>query len=97
MFERAVLSLRHPFIIRLLQTFQSSKCLYLLTEFIPGGELFSLLANMDRIPVSHSRFYGACVLEALVCLHQRDIAYRDMKPENLLIDAQGYIRMADFG
>lgn len=97
MFERAVMSLGHPFLLKLVQSFQDSKHLYMLTEYVPGGELFSMLADIGRLPISHAQFYTACVVEALSCLHQKMIVYRDIKPENLLIDGQGYIKVVDFG
>ncbi len=97
MFERAVMSLRHPFLPRLLQAFQDKASLYLLSEFIPGGELFSRLADEDQLPISHAQFYAACTVEALSCLHAHRIIYRDVKPENLLICADGYLKLIDFG
>jgi serine/threonine protein kinase/CRP-like cAMP-binding protein len=96
--ERAMLSaIRHPFLLHLFNTFQDSRCLYMLTEFIQGGDLFALLDQLVTLPQHHARFYGACVLEALSHLHSLGFIYRDLKPENLLIDRQGYIRVVDFG
>lgn len=96
-FERAVMSLQHPFLLRLVATFQDERFLHMLTEFVPGGELFSLLGQYEFFSVPHTRFYTACVVEGLTVLHHRRIVYRDLKPENLLIDASGYLRIVDFG
>ena len=66
-------------------------------EFIIGGELFSLLQKQEKLGFNHARKYAASVLEAFIYLHKKDIIYRDLKPENLLIDLEGYIRVVDFG
>ncbi|OQR90836.1 cAMP-dependent protein kinase catalytic subunit [Achlya hypogyna] len=91
----------HPFILKLYQTFKDDQCLYLLMEFVQGGELFAYLHCTDRpsgrIPNDHARFYASHVILALEYLHDRMIIYRDLKPENLLIDEEGYIKVVDFG
>ena len=60
-------------------------------ELVQGGELFSVIHtdSMDGVPNGHARFYAACILESLSHLHMRNIAYRDLKPENVLVDAKG--------
>lgn len=90
---------KHPFILRLQQTYKDSKKLYMLLEFVQGGELFSVVhtAQGDGIPDAHAKFYGAGILLAIAYLHSKDIAYRDMKPENCLIDKEGYPKLVDFG
>ena len=88
----------HPFILRLFKTFKDNNCLYMLLELVLGGELFSLLhIRGGKLADKDSRFYAACVLDALEYLHDRTIVYRDLKPENLLIDDVGYIKVVDFG
>ncbi|KAF0699346.1 Aste57867_10062 [Aphanomyces stellatus] len=91
----------HPFILKLYQTFKDKQCLYLLMEFVQGGELFAYLHNSERpsgrLPNDHARFYASHVVLALEYLHDRNIIYRDLKPENLLIDQEGYIKVVDFG
>ena len=97
-FERAVLAaVRHPFLLRLVATFQTEQRLYMLTEYVRGGELFSRLVAEDVLEPAHARFYAACTLAGLAHLHALGIVYRDLKPENLLLDADGYIRIVDFG
>lgn len=89
---------QHPFILKLEKTFVTKNCLYFLLELVQGGELFSLLQQSGGYLKPHyAKFYAACVVDAIGYLHKRKIVYRDLKPENLLIDAQGYIRVVDFG
>ena len=87
----------HPFLLALVATYQDKNNLYMLLEFIIGGELFTLLQKQEKLGFNHARKYAASVLEAFIYLHNKDIIYRDLKPENLLIDLEGYIRVVDFG
>jgi len=88
----------HPFILRLYKTFKDQNCLYMLLELVPGGELFSLLhLRGGKLADKDARFYAGCVLDGLEYLHDRTIVYRDLKPENLLIDEVGYCKIVDFG
>ncbi|WIA31049.1 hypothetical protein OEZ86_001080 [Tetradesmus obliquus] len=96
--ERAILGeLQHPFLVGLVGAFQDATSLYLLQEWVPGGELFHHLDIEGSFSDATACFYTANVLLAMECLHARGIVYRDLKPENLLLDTQGYIKMADFG
>lgn len=98
--EKNIMSaLDHPFVIKLAGSFQDSKSLYMVLELVQGGELFSVIhsAEMDGVPNGNARFYAACILESLSHLHMRNIAYRDLKPENVLIDAKGYCVLVDLG
>jgi len=87
----------HPFIVNLLAAFQDDKKLYVLMEFVNGGELFSYLRREGRLPNDHSAFYSAEIILAFAYLHEKHIVYRDLKPENLLLDAEGHIKVTDFG
>lgn len=97
-YEKAVLAaIRHPFLIRLVAAFQDELRLYMVLELVQGGELFGLLDQFETLEPPHAGFYAACVLSGLRHLHERRILYRDLKPENLLLDRDGYIRICDFG
>mmetsp|Transcript_6066 Transcript_6066/g.7883 ORF Transcript_6066/g.7883 Transcript_6066/m.7883 type:complete len:892 (-) Transcript_6066:122-2797(-) len=93
----------HPFIIRLYGTFQDHDNIYLVTELVEGGELWSIIyegasgCSTHGLPVDHAKFYGAVVVEAIGHMHKKGIAYRDLKPENLMIDMKGYPRVIDLG
>mmetsp|Transcript_52831 Transcript_52831/g.59950 ORF Transcript_52831/g.59950 Transcript_52831/m.59950 type:complete len:642 (-) Transcript_52831:145-2070(-) len=96
--ERKVLSaVNHPFIMKLHYAFQSPDKLYLVLDYCPGGELFFHLSRFRRFPERVARFYAAELLLALSHLHKRGILYRDLKPENVLLDADGHVKLGDFG
>ncbi|KAH8117233.1 AGC/PKA protein kinase [Phellopilus nigrolimitatus] len=96
--ERYILSrIRHPFIVDLYATFQDDLNVYMLLSYVPGGELFTHLRRAQRFTPDVTRFYLATIVLALKYLHSFNIIYRDLKPENLLLDARGYLRLTDFG
>mmetsp|Transcript_2042 Transcript_2042/g.4084 ORF Transcript_2042/g.4084 Transcript_2042/m.4084 type:complete len:740 (-) Transcript_2042:194-2413(-) len=98
--EKNILSsVNHPFVVNLVSTFQDDTSLYMLQECVQGGELFSVIhtERRDGVPFNHARFYAACILESLSHLHNRHICYRDLKPENVLIDGDGYCVLVDLG
>ena len=77
--------------------FQDSKFIYYVLDYVPGGELFTLMRKEIKFPPTNARFYIAQIIEALDTLHRNKIIYRDLKPENLLIDSDGYLKIVDFG
>ena len=96
--EHLVLSMiRHPFLVNLWGTFQDPTFLYLVMDFVPGGELFSLLRQSRRFPPKVAKFYISEVALAIDFLHMHNIIYRDLKPENILIGADGHLKLIDFG
>ncbi|EPY51074.1 AGC/PKA protein kinase Pka1 [Schizosaccharomyces cryophilus OY26] len=96
--ERHILSrVQHPFITILWGTFQDAKNLFMVMDFAEGGELFSLLRKCHRFPEKVAKFYAAEVILALDYLHHNQIVYRDLKPENLLLDRFGHLKIVDFG
>ncbi|XP_068629325.1 cGMP-dependent protein kinase, isozyme 1-like [Battus philenor] len=86
-----------PFICRLYRTFKDSKFIYFLMEPVLGGDVWTILQKQRYFPENIARFMSACVVEAFQYLHSKDIIYRDLKPENLMLDKNGYIKLVDFG
>lgn len=96
--ERRMLSIvSHPFLIRMWGTFQDSEQVFMVMDYIEGGELFSLLRKSQRFPNPVAKFYAAEVCLALEYLHGNNIIYRDLKPENILLDRNGHVKITDFG
>lgn len=97
--EKAVLTMcqHHPFIIQLHAAFQTIDHLHLVLDYCPGGELFFHLSQCGRFQENQAAFYMAEVVLALEHLHRHNIIYRDLKPENVLLDKDGHVRLADFG
>ncbi|CEG46903.1 agc protein kinase [Plasmopara halstedii] len=92
-----MLSLDHPFILKLYSTFKDQTHIYFLIELALGGELFTYLRRTDHFKESVARFYIASVVLVFQHMHSKSIIYRDLKPENILLDNQGYMKLADFG
>mmetsp|Transcript_13887 Transcript_13887/g.20282 ORF Transcript_13887/g.20282 Transcript_13887/m.20282 type:complete len:788 (+) Transcript_13887:78-2441(+) len=92
-------SIDHPFVVNLVATMQDDRNLYMVVDLVQGGELFSVIhtETRDGIPNTNARFYAACILESLSHLHHRHISYRDLKPENVLVDSKGYCLLVDLG
>ena len=88
---------RHPFIVRIEDAFQTQHYLHLVLEFCPGGELFFHLLKKRRFSETNARLIIAEIILALEHLHSQDIVYRDLKPENVLVDLDGHIKLTDFG
>ncbi|XP_045712058.1 cAMP-dependent protein kinase catalytic subunit PRKX isoform X2 [Phyllostomus hastatus] len=96
--EKSVLKeVNHPFLVKLFWTYHDERFLYMLMEFVPGGELFSYLRHRGRFSNSAGLFYAAEIVCALEYLHAKEIVYRDLKPENILLDKDGHVKLTDFG
>jgi len=104
--ERLVLiRTNHPFIVQMHGAFQNDRKLYLILEYCPGklllkfrgGELYRLLEKRKVLSEIQTLFYAAQLVLAIEHLHSLDIIFRDLKPENVLIDGQGYLKLTDFG
>jgi len=95
--KNILMKITHPFLMKLHYSFQDADNLYLVMDFINGGELFFHLQNERRFDNERARFYTAEICLAIAHLHAAGIIYRDLKPENLLIDTAGHIKVTDFG
>ena len=87
----------HPFICLLRYAFQTKSKLYLVLDYHPGGELFYHLSRRGRFREQEAKFFIAEITSALEYLHDNGICYRDLKPENVLIQTSGHIALTDFG
>lgn len=95
--KQVLLSIKHPFIVKLHATFRDNTYVYFLLQYISGGELFDVIKDQKKLKVEDARFYAANVIVAIEYLHKRRIAFRDLKSENLLVDNEGYLKLIDFG
>ncbi|XP_055599697.1 cGMP-dependent protein kinase 1 [Uranotaenia lowii] len=92
-----MLSCHSEFIVRLYKTYRDKKYLYFLMEACLGGDVWTVLQKCKYFEEKTARFMTGCVVLAFEYLHSRNIIYRDLKPENLMLDDQGYIKLVDFG
>ncbi|KAM1708827.1 hypothetical protein TB2_001704 [Malus domestica] len=96
--ERNILILvRNPFVVRFFYSFTCRENLYLVMEYLNGGDLYSLLRNLGCLDEDMARVYIAEVVLALEYLHSLNVIHRDLKPDNLLIGQDGHIKLTDFG
>ena len=97
--EYKILSvLNHPFIVELKGVNVNDPVyLYFILQYVPGGELFSLLRSKVSFPLLQAKFYIAHIVTIFEYLHSKNIIYRDLKPENILITKSGYLKLTDFG
>ncbi|KAJ3112669.1 camp-dependent protein kinase catalytic subunit, partial [Phlyctochytrium bullatum] len=90
-------SLKSPFVVELLATFQDQRHLFILMEYVPGGDMFTHLRRNRKFKEETARFYTVELVLALKHIHAQGIVYRDLKPENILLTRSGHIKLADFG
>jgi len=95
--RKALEDTHHPYLVHLRFAFQTPSKLYLVMDYCNGGELFYHLKNSGRFSEERARLYAAEITSALDHLHSRRIVYRDLKPENVLLDSEGHVRVTDFG
>jgi cGMP-dependent protein kinase len=95
--KRTMTQIQSPFVIQLKATFRDDHSLYFLLEHASGGDLFHLLRRRKCFSPKQAKFYAGCVLLGIQHLHALNFVYRDLKPENLLLDVRGYLKISDFG
>ncbi|XP_031109405.1 CBL-interacting serine/threonine-protein kinase 24-like [Ipomoea triloba] len=88
---------RHPCIVRLHEVLSSQTKLYIVLEFVTGGELFDEIVHKGRLPEDKARLYFQQLLDAVAHCHSKGVYHRDLKPENLLLDSYGNLKVSDFG
>ena len=87
----------HPFIVKLIRTYKDAKRIYFLLEYVHGLELSIIMRHIGAFTSSDAHFYIGSLILVLQYLHERDIIYRDLKPDNVMVDTEGYIKLIDFG
>lgn len=96
--ERKILAtISHPFMPRLHYAFQTDTKLYMAIDYANGGEIFYHLRRAGRFPEVLAVFYCAEIVSSIHHLHKKSIIYRDLKPENVLLDSEGHVKITDFG
>ena len=88
---------KNPWIVGLKCSFQDAENLYLVMEYLPGGDLMNLLIKKDIFTHEEAQFYIAEILLSLDSVHKMKYIHRDLKPDNVLLDADGHIKLSDFG
>ncbi|KAM3129709.1 hypothetical protein pb186bvf_018222 [Paramecium bursaria] len=89
--------IKHPFLIEMQGYCQDEYYLYFVLEYVQGGELFTYLRNAGTVQNDEAQFYASQVVLMFEYLHSKNIVYRDLKPENLLVQSDGYLKLTDFG
>jgi cGMP-dependent protein kinase len=95
--KNILMQIDHIMIIKLIKTFMDNKRVYFLLEYVRGRDLFDILLEMGQLSEELAKFYAASLMVTLEYLHERNIIHRDFKPENVLIDDEGYTKLTDFG
>lgn len=95
--KKVMLMLNHRRLVTLHRTYKDECRVYFLLDACLGGELFTLLRRCKYFKEKVARFYSACVVEGFEYMHAQDVIFRDLKPENLILDVNGYLKIADFG
>ena len=95
--EKEIMTASNPWIVKLKYSFQDEYYLYLVMEFLPGGDLMNLLMKKEVLTEDEARFYTAEMILAVDSVHKLNCIHRDLKPDNILIDKNGHIQLSDFG
>jgi protein kinase X len=96
--EKFVLQqIHHPSLVNMEGVFHDPSYVYMVLEYVVGGELYMYTAEAGKLKNPAARFYAGQIVKALSYLHSKNIVYRDLKPENILLDSVGYVKVTDFG
>ena len=95
--KNILLKIDHPFIVKLVKCLKNDKNIFFLLEYIKGKELFDVIRDIGILNKEQTNFYIASMMIAIQYLHERKIIYRDIKPENIIVEKNGYIKLIDFG
>ena len=95
--KNILLKIDHPFIVKLVKCLKTEKNIFFLLEYIKGKELFDVIRDIGYLNKEQTNFYIASMMIAINYLHERKIIYRDIKPENIIIEKNGYLKLIDFG
>ena len=95
--KNILLKIDHPFIVKLVKCLKNEKNIFFLMEYIKGKELFDVIRDIGFLNKEQTNFYVASMMIAMQYLHERKIIYRDIKPENIIVEKNGYLKLIDFG
>jgi cGMP-dependent protein kinase len=92
-----LLQMDHMFIVKLVKTLKDSRRIYFVMEYVQGMDLFDVIRQLGLLTDCDAKFYMACLVLIVEYMQDRDIVYRDFKPENIMVDEEGYPKLIDFG
>ena len=95
--KNIILKIDHPFIVKLVKSLKDENNIYFLLEYVKGKELFEVIRDIGYLSKEQTNFYIASMMTAINYLHERKIIYRDIKPENVMVIKNGYLKLIDFG
>ena len=95
--KKVLLEVKHPFLVSMKYIIDTNDHVFFVMDFVRGGELWQLLDVKKRLPEDHAKFYVLNIAIAIGYLHSKNIIYRDLKSENVMIDQSGFLKLTDFG